>query len=264
VESSGPASGLPSFLAHFRDAFPARPAEAYREWFRLQEELRDTGQAETARVLSDDLWNILPVLSFPSSSERARFFHNLGAFFGSAGPAADLSRARECFAAALSEWSSEEEGPERARALHNFAGAITNLAESTEELDEAVALYERALEWRSRERPIARAVTLHNLGIACRRLAELAADRRTQALERSEDALREALEIRERQRLPEGHASSLFQLGLTLRFLGETEGVRSQVEAQVCLERAAKEFEALGMACEAARARRHEEESEPV
>ena len=47
---------------HFREALAADPVGAYRDWFRTQEELRERGDGDTARVLADDLWELLPVL----------------------------------------------------------------------------------------------------------------------------------------------------------------------------------------------------------
>ncbi len=242
-------------LEHFREAFRDRPGAAYREWFRLQEELRDHKDCETARALADDLWRLLPGLSFDSAEERARFFHNVAVFLGSPGPVADLSRARECFAIALAKWTPEHDPGSNARALHNYATAVSNLATSAEEAEESVALFERALLWRTAEREIARGVTLHNLGLAWRRLAELSPSRAPEALEQGARCLREAIEIRRRRGLPEGHALSLFHLGLTLeRYSALTEGC-SLSEAHECLARSAEEFDRLGKSDSASIAR---------
>ena len=176
--------------AHFREAFRADPASAYRDWFRLQEELRERDDAETSRAIAGDLWNSLDALSFPSAEERARFFHNVAVFFGSPGPAADLARAREGFAIALAHFREHEDSGWHARALHNFATALSNLGQTSEDLAESVALFERALAWRTAEREIARGVTLHNMGIALRRLAELDPGRARDHLESSSSALR--------------------------------------------------------------------------
>jgi len=124
-------------LGHFRSAFAADPAAAYREWFRAQEELRGSGgdeEAGIARALADDLWDSLPAIPFPDPEARARFLHNLGVFFGSPGPAADLERSRRAFleAAAFFEASSDEAW--LARANHNFATSISNLASTAAEL----------------------------------------------------------------------------------------------------------------------------------
>ena len=62
-----------------RDALRASPAEAYRDFFRLQERLRDDGEASRARALAEELWEVLrqmksdaqlktiPVVTFTSS-----------------------------------------------------------------------------------------------------------------------------------------------------------------------------------------------------
>ena len=205
-----------SLTAHFRTAFAADPTAAYRDWFRAQEELRDTGDAETACALADDFWTMAPGLSFSSDEARARFRHNAGVFFGSPGPAADLVRARECFEAALAHFSEHGEDGWRARALHNFATALSNLATTGAELDEAISLFEEALSWRTAEREVARAVTLHNMGLAWRRLAEREPACRLTALQQSAVALREALAIRERVGLEEGRAASARELDFTL------------------------------------------------
>jgi hypothetical protein len=99
-------------------------------------------------------------------------------FYGSPGPAADLSRARSAFGVALEHFAADTESGWRARAQHNFATALSNLGTTAGQLQESVALFELALAWRTAEREIARGVTLHNLGIALRRLAELEAGNR--------------------------------------------------------------------------------------
>jgi len=208
-------------LAHFREAFRGSPAAAYREWFRAQEELRRQGDAETARAMADELWEALPGLAFESPEARARFFHNVGVFFGSPGPAADLGRARHCYESALDHFSMNAEDGWRARALHNLATAIGNLGTTASELEQAVALFHEALEWRTPEREIARGVTLHNMGSALRRLARLEPARAAEHLAKSASALREAVAIRERHRLEEGFAASCASLEETLSRLRE-------------------------------------------
>ena len=212
-------------LQHFRDAFRGSPTEAYRDWFRLQEELRERGDEPASRALADDLWEALPGLSFPSREERGRFFHNAAVFFGSPGPSANLERAREAFGVALEHYPVHEETGWRARALHNFATALSNLAGEAEELAEAVRLFQEALAWRTEERPIARAVSLHNLGIALRRWSDLDGDHSAELLRRSEDALREAVDLRGQHRLAEGRSQSLLQLAATLQRIEESAGV---------------------------------------
>jgi tetratricopeptide (TPR) repeat protein len=233
----------------FREDFRERPALAYRDWFRLQEELAERGDAEGARLLAADLWSLIPELAFPSPEDRGRFLHNVAVFFGNPGPAADLGRSRACFTQALECFSSPDESGWHARVLHNFATAISNLGQSTAELTESVALYEQALVWRTAERAIARGVTRHNMGIVLRRLAELDPEHAREHLEASAAALREAIAIREAHGLAEGHALSLFHLGLTLEAAEDTEEARSAFEA------AASAFESVGKADSAAVAR---------
>ncbi len=248
-------SGLEETRSHFRSAFRADPANAYRDWFRLQEELRERGETETARALAEDLWSFVRDLRFAAEEERARFFHNVAVFFGSPGPAADLAHAREGFTIALAHFREHEESGWHARALHNFATSLSNLGETAEDLAESVALFERALDWRTTEREIARGVTLHNLGIALRRLAALDAECAPAHLERSASVLRDAAEIRARHGLSEGHALSLFHLALTLEALSHAEGQLSLEEACSYYRQAAEEFDRLGKADSAAIAR---------
>jgi tetratricopeptide (TPR) repeat protein len=250
-------NGLERTRAHFRAAFRADPAGAYRDWFRLQEELREREDGENSRALADDLWAFLRDLSFPEEEKRARFFHNVAVFFGSPGPAADPARARECFSAALAHFDEHDESGWHARILHNFGTSLSNLGETASDLSESVALFERALTWRTTEREIARGVTLHNLGIALRRLAELEPELVADRLERSATALREAAEIRGHHGLAEGHALSLFHLALTLEALKRTE------EARLCFRVAAQEFDALGKKESAAIARERSAAFEP-
>ena len=201
---------------HFRSALGADPVGAYRDWFRAQEELRERGDADTARALADDLWELLPTLSFGAAEQRARFFHNAAVFYGSPGPAADLARARTAFGVALAHFADDAESGWHARAQHNFATALSNLGTTAGPLQESVALFEQALAWRTSEREIARGVTLHNLGIALRRLAELDPARADEHLAASGRALRAAIEIRQRLGLVEGCALSQRHLAETL------------------------------------------------
>ncbi|MGE5275520.1 MAG: hypothetical protein ACM3SU_00860 [Acidobacteriota bacterium] len=217
--------GAARLAGHFREAFRDSPTAAYREWFRAQEGLRGQGDVETARAMADDLWEILPGLAFESPEDRARFLHNVGVFFGSPGPAADLGRARRCYERALEHFSSHAEDGWRARALHNLATAIGNLGTTASEIEEAVALFDEALEWRTPEREIARGVTMHNLGSVLRRLAGLDPARSAEHLAASASALREAVAIRQRHRLEEGLAASRASLEETLsRLPGPTGG----------------------------------------
>ena len=237
-----------------RDALRAAPVTAYRDFFRLQEDLRDRGDA-AARALAEELWAALPELSFDSEEESARFHHNVAVFFGSPGDAADLSRARQCFQAALAWWHEPEETGWHARVLHNFGTALANLGTQASDLDESIALFERALAWRTRDREIARAVTLHHLGLARRRRAELAPEGAADDLERSAHALIEAAEIRKRHGLAEGRALSLFHLAVTLERLAAGEPGAVLQEARRRYAEAAEEFESLGMETQAKVAR---------
>jgi tetratricopeptide (TPR) repeat protein len=212
-------SGAERLRAHFAELFRSEPETALSQWFRVQEELGERGDAETTAALAEDLWACLGQLRFGSTETRARFFHNAAVFFGSPGPAADLARAREAFGEALGFFGEHTESGWRARALHNLATAISNLGTSPAELEEAVALFEQALAWRTSEREIARGVTLHNLGLALRRLAELDPERSRNHLERGISALEEAARIRERHRLSEGLAATRRELDESLRRL---------------------------------------------
>ncbi|HYT31969.1 MAG TPA: hypothetical protein VEO37_05200, partial [Thermoanaerobaculia bacterium] len=193
---------------------------------------------------------------FETEEAKARFFHNVAVFFGTPGPAADLSRAREAFAVALAHFSRHQETGWRARALHNFATALSNLGQTPAELEESVALFQEALAWRTPERAIARGVSSHNMGIVLRRLAELDPSRSAKHLTASAAALREAGAIRESHNLAEGHALSLFQLGLTLEALEQID------EARLIFATAAEQFERLGKNDSAAIARRRGDRSD--
>jgi tetratricopeptide (TPR) repeat protein len=238
-----------------RDALRAAPVAAFRDFFRLQEDLRDRGDADTARALAEELWAALPELSFDSQEESARFHHNVAVFFGSPGDAADLSRARTCFEAALTWWREPEETGWHARVLHNFGTALANLGTAASDLDESVALLERALAWRTKDREIARAVTLHHLGIARRRRAELAPEGAGDDLERSAHALTEAAAIRKRHGLGEGRALSLFHLAVSLERLAGGEPGAVLEEARRRYADAVEAFEDLGMGTQAEVAR---------
>jgi tetratricopeptide (TPR) repeat protein len=208
---------------HLRDALQADPSGAYRDWFRAQEELAERGETDAVRALAEDLWDLLPALPFFDDTVRARFFHNVGVFYGSPGPAADLGRARRAFGEALDHFRTHDESGWRARALHNLATAVASLATTPGEIDEAVQLFEQALEWRTSEREIARGVTLHNLGLALRRRADLDPARAAAHLDAAAEALREAVAIRASHGLAEGCAASQRQLELALRAREEVE-----------------------------------------
>ena len=202
---------------HLRDALQADPPAAYRDWFRAQEELLESGRADACRALADDLWEVLPTLPFFDDEARARFFHNVGVFYGSPGPAADLGRARRAFAESLEHFRVHDDAGWRARALHNLATAIGSLGQTPEELAEASLLFHQALEWRTSEREIARGVTLHNLGLALLRRAELDPACACEHLEAASAAFEEAVAIRERNGLAEGRSASERHLELARR-----------------------------------------------
>ena len=252
AHSSITVSGAPpDLLRHFRSAFAADPAEAYREWFRAQEELRDAEgerEAEIARALADDLWETLGDLPFPTGEVRARFLHNLGVFFGSPGPAADIERSRRVFLEAIELFEAAHDEAWLARAQHNFATSLSNLGTTAPDLEECLRLFDRALAWRTSEREIARGVTLHNRGLALRRLAELDPARAPEHLAESAAAFEEAAEIRKRHGLADGRARSLFHRGVTLlRLAGRGDPAPpARLEAARCLEQAAEIFDALG------------------
>ena len=234
-------AGLDDLRRHFRAALACDPVGAYRDWFRAQEELRERGDADTARALADDLWDLLPSLPFDAGEQRARFFHNAAVFYGSPGPAADLARARRAFDVALGHFADDEDGGWHARALHNLATSLSNLGASREELAEAVGLFDRALTWRTSEREIARGVTLHNRGLAQRRLAELDPARAVEHLTASAASLREAVAIRERLGLSEGRALSERHLAVSLALLTRRENAASEARAGRSPERASEE-----------------------
>jgi tetratricopeptide (TPR) repeat protein len=202
---------------HLREALQTDPAAAYRDWFRAQDELREDGREDAVRALAEDLWEILPTLPFFDDDARARFFHNVGVFYGSPGPGADLARARRAFGEALEVFREHDEGGWRARTLHNLATAVGSLGRTADELAEAVALFERALEWRTSEREIARGVSLHNLGLALLRRADLDPRRAAEHLDAAAAAFEEAVAIRLRHGLAEGCAASRRQLEVALR-----------------------------------------------
>ncbi len=234
-------------LRHFRTAFAADPAAAYRSWFRAQEELRQEARDPEARALADDLWALQQDLPFATATDRARFVHNLAVFFGSPGPAANLVRARELFSSALQHFSEHDDAGWRARALHNFATALASLATNAADLEESIDRFDSALEWRTSERAIARGVTLHNRGIAYRRLAEFVPSGAKASLTESAASFQEAAQIREKHGLSEGRALSLFHLAMTLERLGadgkRPEALRAAIQ---CYDDSAQAFAAAG------------------
>jgi hypothetical protein len=212
-----------------RAAFAGDVFAAYREWYSAQRELAEQGEADVCAALADDLWEMQAELEARAGEERGRFFNNLGAFFGTPGPAANLARAESCFARSIDAWAGDEERV--ARALHNRGSALAALGESAADLSLATEALEAALGYRTREREVARAVTLHHLGIARRKLAGVSPGDAPSQLERSAGALSEAREIRARLGLASGAAASRFQLAVTLDAMGRTAEARGEFDA---------------------------------
>jgi hypothetical protein len=174
----------PVLLARFRALFAGDPRAALRDWFVVQEHLRDgradadgrgdgggDENARTARALARDLRDIRETLVFSSKGDEATFLHNLAVFFGSRGPAADLAAALSLFEESSNAGYGSSDLEARARLDHNRGNALQNLPRSHSDLLEALACYERALAVRDATRPIARGVTLHARGHALLKLA---------------------------------------------------------------------------------------------
>lgn len=199
----------PALVARFRALFAENPGSAFREWFVLQEHLKEKEEAEASersRALASDLLQIRDTLVFSSNEEEGIFLHNLAVFFGSRGPAESLPTALYLFEEALHAGYGSHDLEARARLEHNRGNALQNLARSSEELVEALACYARALEIRDATRPIARGVTLHARGLALRKLAEAEPDATTRAerLRSSISSLEESLFLRSSEGLPRG------------------------------------------------------------
>ncbi len=236
----------------WEEGFRRDPTETFRRWFRLQEKLGSDGESgagTAARALADDFWRYGMILPHETPAEAARFFNGVGAFFGAAGPAADLGRARACFERALAETEATGDPDTRARILHNFASALAGLGSTPGELAEAVAKFRAALEWRTAEREIARAVTLHNMGVALAAWARVEPGEEDALLLASAETLSEAAEIRGRLGLARGHALSLLHLGMVRKLAGASE------DADRTLREAAARLTEAGLQAEAERAR---------
>jgi tetratricopeptide (TPR) repeat protein len=236
-----PAEDAARLRSAIRSRFAMEPLAAFRDWYRVQSELAQSGETALCTALADDLWELLSAR--PSDDGEARLWNNAGAFYGTPGSAASLERARECFRRALAIWAHDEE--RRARALHNLGSALAALGNSADDLERAVAAFEEALDYRDARREIARAVTLHHLGIAERKLAERTPGSSSEHLGRSAATLEEALSLRQKHGLVQGTASTRFQLGISLLALGRT------AEARAALAVAADELRAVGKAEEA-------------
>jgi hypothetical protein len=211
--------GNPHLVAHFRRAFAEDPRAAYRDWYVLQEHLRDDrGQPEAseaaARALASDLWDTRGTLVFSLKGEEGRkgeeatFLHNLAVFFGSRGPAEDLSRSLLLFEESLNAGYGSGDLEAWARLHHNRGNALQNLARSVDDLRESVACYERALTVRDGSRRIARGVTLHVLGLALRKLVEAEPDRRHERLAAAVSSFEESLSLRSQEKLERGMAET--------------------------------------------------------
>lgn len=203
----------PELVAYFRRAFAGDSRAAFRDWYVLQEHLRDEGTedaARTARALASDLWDIRGTLVFSSNENEGEgtFLHNLAVFFGSRGPAENLPRSLLLFEESLSFVDSVSEPDVWARACHNRGNALQNLARSPDDLREALACYERALTVRDGSRRIARGVTLHAFGLALRKLAQAEPATRAERLRAAIHAFEEALSLRSEEGLERGMAET--------------------------------------------------------
>jgi hypothetical protein len=199
----------PALVARFRALFAGNPTAAYREWFVLQEHLRDekTAEAEaTSRTLASDLLDIRATLDFPSNEEEGTFLHNLAVFFGSRGPAESLPTALLLFEESSNAGYGSGDPEARGRLSHNRGNALQNLARSRDDLLAALDSYERALAVRDATRPIARGVTLHARGLALRKLAEGTDDpiERAARLRAAIASLEESLSLRSSEGLARG------------------------------------------------------------
>ena len=197
----------PELVARFRALFAEDPKTAFREWFVLQEHLKERKEeeaAERSRALASDLLDIRAALVFSSNEEEGNFLHNLAVFFGSRGPAESLPNALLLFEESSNAGYGRSDREARGRLAHNRGNALQNLARSREDLLAALACYERALEVRDATRPIARGVTLHARGLALRKLAEAEQESRAARLRAAISSLEESLSLRSSEGLPRG------------------------------------------------------------
>ena len=208
----------------FRRLFAEDPRAAFRDWFVLQEHLRDDREREeeseeTARALASDLLRIRETLVFSSKGEEATFLHNLAVFFGSRGPAESLSFSLLLFDESLDAGYGSEDPEAWARLLHNRGNAFQNLARSADDLREALVSYERALTVRDASRRVARGVTLHALGNLLRKLAEAEPEARDAHLRAAIAAFEESLSLRSEEKLERGMAETTAALADARRAL---------------------------------------------
>ena len=195
----------------FRRRFADDPRAAFRDWYVLQEHLRDQGTTEScalAMTLASSLWDMRATLSFSSKGEEARFLHNLAVFFGSRGPAESLSSSLLLFEESLDAGYGSTDPEAWARLFHNRGNALQNLARSADDLRESLVSYERALTVRDGSRRVARGVTLHARGLLFRKLAEAEPGRRSEHLRTAISSFEESLSLRSEEKLERGMAET--------------------------------------------------------
>ncbi|HSB62814.1 MAG TPA: hypothetical protein VLJ18_01560 [Thermoanaerobaculia bacterium] len=213
-----------AFVTMFRRRFAEDPRAAFRDWYVLQEHLRDDRERqekseETARALASDLWSIRGTLVFSSKGEEATFLHNLAVFFGSRGPAESLSFSLLLFEESLDAGYGSEDPEAWARLFHNRGNALQNLARSADDLRDALASYESALTVRDVSRRVARGVTLHARGLLFRKLAEAESHLRPEHLRSAISSFEESLSLRSEERLERGMAETAAALADARRAL---------------------------------------------
>ena len=212
----------PDCVAIFRRLFADDPRAAFRDWFVLQEHLRDEGTTESlalAKTLASDLWDTRGTLGFSSKGEEARFLYNLAVFFGSRGPAGSLPFSLLLFEESLSAGYGSEDLEAWARLFHNRGNALQNLARSPDDLRESLVSYERALTVRDGSRGIARGVTLHARGLLLRKLAEAEPHERLTHLGAAISSFEESLFLRSQENLERGMAETAAALADARRTL---------------------------------------------
>lgn len=208
----------------FRSRFAGDAEAAFRDWYVLQEHLRDDRERrgdseEIARALASDLWSIRETLAFSSKGEEAAFLHNLAVFFGSRGPAESVERSLSLFEESLGAGYGSGDLEAWARLFHNRGNALQNLARSRDDLRDSLASYERALTVRDGSRRIARAVTLHARGLLFRKLAEAEPHLRAPHLSSAISSFEESLLLRSEEKLERGMAETAAALAEARRAL---------------------------------------------
>jgi tetratricopeptide (TPR) repeat protein len=198
-------------IAMFRRRFAVDPRDAFRDWYVLQEHLRDEGTTESsalATTLASDLWDMRGTVVSSSKGEEARFLHNLAVFFGSRGPAANLELSLSLFEESLNAARPDGDLEAWARTWHNRGNALQNLARSADDLREALSCYEKALTVRDASRRVARGVTLHARGLLLRKLAEAEPHERIAHLRAAIFSFEESLLLRSQENLGRGMAET--------------------------------------------------------